>query len=101
MKVRAKFTVGKVAEIGYAGANGPHRSMCYRDSKETDVPVREITMNAVYDDGMAKENASFAEATPSGTIMFTLNNPDLVGEFKPGQIYYVDFTPAEAVNDPK
>ena len=59
----------------------------------TGVPIREITLSAVYDDGIAKENKSFADATPSGTITFQLNNPALADEFKPGQAYYIDFTP--------
>jgi hypothetical protein len=95
MKVRAKFTVGKVSEMGYAGANGPYKCVCYREGIETAVPQREITMGAVFDDGLAKENASFAEATPSGTITFQLSNPDLAEAFKVGETYYADFTPAQ------
>lgn len=94
MVTRAKFEVSRVAETGYGGK----RSVIYHNDETgkwvpTGVPIREITLTAVCDDGLAKENKSFATATPSGTITFQLNNPFLEGEFKPGQAYYVDFTP--------
>lgn len=90
--IRAKFTVTKSSVMGYSGANSPHVSKCYKDGKETDIPVREITMSAVY--GGSAENKSFAEATPSGAITFTLSNSDVAEAFQPGETYYVDFTPA-------
>lgn len=93
MKVRAKFTVTKSAVMGYSAGDKGIVQMCYRDGQPTDVPAREITMTAVC--GTDGENASFAEATPSGQIQFTLNNPDLKDAFQPGQTYYLDFTPAE------
>jgi|GEM_PF-961531 hypothetical protein len=95
MNVRAKFTVTKVAEMGYQGANGPHVSKCYQGGQETDVPMREITMTAVYDNGLSAENRSFAEATPSGSMTFLLSNAALKDEFRVGSTYYLDFTPAE------
>lgn len=95
MKVKAKFYVSKVAETGSAGKR--HDIQEYvKDAKGANVavstgqPVRVITMYAVGDDGN-KENASFARWTPSGTIEFTLDNPALKDEFKPGQFYYVEF----------
>jgi hypothetical protein len=56
---------------------------------------REVTMSAVYDDGISKENKSFAQATPSGTLTFTLTNPDLIDAFLPGQKYYLQFVKAD------
>jgi hypothetical protein len=85
---RAKFYVAKVAELDNVGG---HVSKMYtKDSKETPVPAREITMYAVYD-GSA-ENRSFAQSTPNGTLTFMLGNPDLAEAFKPGESYYIDFT---------
>lgn len=96
MKVRAKFAVTKVAELGdwngnrleitknvSGSAEGPQRF------ESTGIPVREITMTAVY--GGSSENQSFAEATPNGTITFQLNNPACADEFKPGDSYYLEF----------
>jgi hypothetical protein len=102
MKVRAKFTVTKVAELGnYNGGRleiqkklekledgTPINSGSFY--KSTGVPVREITMSAVY--GGSEENQSFAESTPSGSITFQLNNSACADEFKPGDAYYVEFT---------
>jgi hypothetical protein len=98
MNCRAKFYVSKVSEMGNCGAG---RSEIQRPSAEnnskyesTGVPYREITLSAVYDDGISKENKSFADATPSGSVTFYLSNPALADEFKPGDIYYLDFTKA-------
>jgi len=83
MTVRAKFTVTKDSSCGYAAQTGPM------------VTHREITMMAVFDDGLAKENKSFATATPSGNLVFTVTNPAIAEEFKAGETYYLDFTKAE------
>lgn len=40
------------------------------------------------------EDNTFARYTPSGEIKLTVNNPSLLGKFKPGQKFYVDFTEA-------
>lgn len=112
MKTRAKFSVTKVSEFGYDGKRSEmsrikkHVPANTPDPETGDVsrydrteyestghPVREITLSAVY--GGSAENDSFSTSTPSGTITFTLNNPALADEFKPGWVYYVDFTPAE------
>ena len=106
--VRAKFYVSKVSELGYEG----RRQEIMRPVDKTDdhpagymstgVPMREVTMFASYDVSIAKENKSFADATPNGTMTFTLSNPALADEFKPGQAYYVEFTavPADPPPDP-
>ena len=56
---------------------------------------REVVMSAVYDDGISKENKSFATSTPSGSMTFMLTNPALNEFFKPGQFYYINFDQAE------
>lgn len=40
------------------------------------------------------ENNSFARWTPSASLSMQISNPDLVGKFKLGDTFYVDFTPA-------
>jgi hypothetical protein len=42
------------------------------------------------------ENNTFAKFSPSAALEITIANPDLLGKFRPGQTFYVDFTPAEA-----
>jgi hypothetical protein len=103
MTTRAKFEVTKVSETAYSGKRqeiqrlvpktAASESERYDSYESTGIPIREITLDHVYDNGIDQENASFAKATPSGTITFTVNNPALAEEFKAGQSYYVDFTP--------
>jgi hypothetical protein len=100
MKVRAKFCVTKVSELGDWNGNrqeimaeGPKDSAGISHYQTTGVPVREITLSAIGADKSDPESVSFAQATPSGTITFMLNNPVLAEEFKPGAVYYLDFIP--------
>lgn len=51
-----------------------------------------IKMTAVYG-GEDKENQSFSEATPSGTLEIFVTNPNVVGTFEPGGYYYLDLIP--------
>ena len=56
----------------------------------------QVSMSAVYGGANAtKENVSFADATPTGELKFTVNNKQVFGQFKPGQSYYLDLIPAE------
>ena len=41
------------------------------------------------------EDNSFARYTPCGEATYTVNNPELLGQFKQGDTFYVDFTPAD------
>ena len=42
------------------------------------------------------EDNTFACYTPSGSMELTVTNPDLLGKFKPGQKFYLDFTESES-----
>lgn len=54
----------------------------------------QVKFRALYSQN--KEDNTFAEATPSADASFYISNKALHGRFKPGQKFYVDFTPAEA-----
>jgi len=41
------------------------------------------------------EDNSYAKATPSASLEMHIDNPKVRGQMKPGQKFYVDFTPAE------
>ena len=41
------------------------------------------------------EDNTFARWTPSGGATLTITNPALIGKFKAGQKFYVDFTEAQ------
>ena len=43
----------------------------------------------------ADENNTYARFTPSAEIKIHITNPNLLGKFKVGEFYYVDFTKAE------
>lgn len=62
--------------------------------------VEILTFNAVCKSGSypadgSDEDNTFAKFTPTAELKMSVNNPDLLGQFKPGQKFYVDFTPAE------
>ena len=38
------------------------------------------------------ENQAFADGEPHGAISLVVTNPDMIGKFKSGSMYYVDFT---------
>ena len=41
------------------------------------------------------EDTRFHQYTPSGEMVFRLDNPSLNGSFEPGDFYYIDLTPVE------
>lgn len=45
-------------------------------------------------DGTDEDN-TYAKYSPSAELNLTVANPSLLGQFNPGEVYYVDFTPAE------
>jgi hypothetical protein len=40
------------------------------------------------------EDNTYARYTPQADLSMTVTNPDLLGKFKQGDKFYVDFTPA-------
>lgn len=60
--------------------------------------TEQLTFNAVcksegYPADGSDENNTFAKWTPSAELKMTVTNPALVGVYKVGQEFYVDFTP--------
>lgn len=74
-KVRAKFSVSQIL----------------KDQFNNTV----VRLYAVYDDGVHKENASFAASTPSGNVELYITNPAAAEFFTLGRQVYLDFTPAD------
>ena len=59
-----------------------------------------LTFSAVakcdgYPEDGSDENNTYAKWTPSATVSMFITNPALIGKFSVGQMFYVDFTPAE------
>lgn len=74
MKMRAKFVVSEVTDNGYSD---------------------KVKMNAVYGGVTNAEDNTYSKATPSGDLTMQIDNPAVRGQIKPGQKFYLDFTPAE------
>lgn len=56
----------------------------------------EISLNAVYSDDPNSENKKWAEATPAGSLLATINNPAAFGALDGVKEVYVDISPADA-----
>lgn len=41
------------------------------------------------------EDNTFARFTPSGELTMSITNPDLLGKFTQGDVFYLDFTKVE------
>lgn len=48
-----------------------------------------------FDAGGTSEDNSFATWTPSGELKMTVQNPNLIGQIKEGEKYYLNFTKAD------
>jgi hypothetical protein len=55
---------------------------------------RAVGKSEPYDENGSDENNTYASFTPMANLKMTVNNPNLLGKFKVGQEFYVDFTPA-------
>jgi len=87
--MRAKFQVGFVQEhFGFAAPDQPRVK-----SQET------LTMHAVaaksYPADGSDEDNTFAKWSPGANLSINIANPVLWGQFKLGDKFYVDFSPAE------
>ncbi len=47
-------------------------------------------------DGSDEDN-TFSKFSPSGCLQLTIANPELLNVYRPGQQFYVDWTPIEPV----
>ena len=78
-RMRAKVRVGSVIPVH----NGEESLAFYGVAKDGAYP----------EDG-SDENNTFARFSPGITINLHLANPALIGEFEPGDTFYIDFIPA-------
>lgn len=64
-----------------------------------DPPAEELDFTAVtekeFDEDGNSEDNTFSKWTPTGDLTITVTNPNLIGKFKRGQKFYLDFTLAE------
>ena len=58
------------------------------------VTMSAVCSNAPFGPNGESDDSTYARYTPSGSLSITINNPALVGIFKVGQKFYLDFTEA-------
>ncbi|MEX3972241.1 hypothetical protein [Paraburkholderia caribensis] len=91
--MRAKFMVQNVMESKGTkdDGNGPEE-VKYSER----LLMCAVGHNKAYEaDGTGDEDSTFSRWTPCANLDITIQNPALWGEFRPGDKFYVDFTPAE------
>jgi hypothetical protein len=76
--IRAKFKVHSITQTASWGAGG----------HESDT----VKLVVATDDA----NKTWSKWTPNGSIELTINNPEALSQFKIGEYFFVDFTPAPA-----
>jgi hypothetical protein len=81
--VRCKFYVVSVAQTA---------SQPSTEAATAPVTQEQITLAPVYGD----ENKPWSKFTPCGQLQLTITNPDVIGQFKPGELFFVDLTPVPA-----
>ena len=74
----------------------PNKARCKFscESVQRFVNSEKVTLRAHYDPTLP-EDLRFSKNTPSGTMEFILDNPNLHGFFVPGKIYFIDLEPCE------
>lgn len=77
-KMRAKFVVSSVEKF-----TGGEKLKLSAVGRSGSYPA----------DGSDEDN-TYAKFTPSASCEIYVANPALLGQFEPGQAFYVDFTPA-------
>jgi|GEM_PF-1456660 len=63
------------------------------DVVSTSWGARKAFFSCSYDEKLAKEDASFQKATPSGHAEYVIDNPKASEQLVIGEYYYVDFHP--------
>ena len=64
------------------------------DTYETVIMSAVTGSNKPYGPNGENEDNTYARYTPSGNLSLNITNPDLIGKFKVGQKFYLDFTEA-------
>lgn len=85
--VRAKFRCQSIeTRVGYSYVKSPGEEVRHEVVKLSPVS--------------GEANKPWSDATPSGHIEMNITNPEAVKRFEVGGYYYVDFSPAPAVEPP-
>jgi hypothetical protein len=82
--MRAKFQVSNVVQNEYDG----------KVNSET-VCFHAVAKSGAYPEDGSDEDNTFAKFSPSASCEILITNPNLFGQFRSGQKFYVDFTLAD------
>lgn len=85
--MRAKLQVGHLQENFSTAANGDK-------TKYSETLSMYAVAAAKYDESGLDEDNTFAKMSPGANLSINIANPALWGQFKHGDKFYVDFTPA-------
>jgi len=55
-----------------------------------------VSKGGAYPEDGSDEDNTYAKFSPSANLEILIANPALIGQFKPGQKFYLDFIEAEA-----
>lgn len=78
-KIRCKFSVSEVTEMAWSKT------------------ARRVRLAAVYTNSpsASPEDLAFTQATPSGELIATIDNPSALELLRPGATFYLDLVPVE------
>lgn len=78
--MKAKLIISQVEKFEGGFENLIFRAVCKEDG---------------YPEDGSDENNTYAKFSPSADLKLSITNPDLINIYKPGDTFYVDFTPVE------
>lgn len=78
-KMRAKMYVNKIEQLMHG----------------TEIIHMTPVVAKSYPNDGTDENNTFAKWTPSGSLQLNITNTELIGTFKTGTEFYIDFTPVK------
>jgi hypothetical protein len=79
--IQAKFRVTSVDRVSTCSASGEYANA-----------VEKVMMSAVT--GKSEANKRWSKYTPNGQLTMQIDNPEAMGQLKPGQCYRLDFNEA-------
>ncbi|TPI39322.1 hypothetical protein FJW07_14190 [Mesorhizobium sp. B3-1-9] len=63
------------------------------DASQETLQFYAVAKDGPYPSDGSDEDNSYAKFSPSGELKLTVANPALIGKYKQGDTFYVDFTP--------
>lgn len=85
--IQAKFRCSTVTDIVYDEWDHEAKKHTGRKVKGSE----QVSLHAVYASSESDPNKSWAKATPSGSLLMSIDNPAAWGAFKPDHEYILTF----------